>query len=92
MGGVKNLFGFGKNKDQKPLKGDEESSESETTSTDTTTTSSTESAAAPSSSSESAENVEAPKKRLVVIPVDYSTEKLGTPGLLKSDLTKGKDA
>ncbi len=91
MGGVKNLFGFGKNKDQKPLKGDEESSESETTSTDTTTTSSTESAAAPSSSSESAENVEAPKKRLVVIPVDYSTEKLGTPGLLKSDLTKGKD-
>ncbi|KAF2965465.1 hypothetical protein GQX73_g8112 [Xylaria multiplex] len=89
--GVKNLFGFGKNKDQKPLADGEESSESETTTTDASTTSSAESATTPSSSSESAENVEAPKKRLVVIPVDYSTEKLGTPGLSKADLTKGKD-
>ncbi|KAI0541329.1 Hsp70 protein-domain-containing protein [Xylaria digitata] len=89
--GVKNLFGFGKNKDQKPLADGEESSESETTTTDASTTSSTESAATPSSSSESSENAEAPKKRLVVIPVGYSTEKLGTPGLSKADLTKAKD-
>ncbi|KAI1425574.1 Hsp70 protein-domain-containing protein [Xylaria sp. FL1777] len=91
IGGVKNLFGFGKNKDQKPLTDDEESSESETTSTDTATTSSTESAATPSSSNDSAESVEAPKKRLVAIPVDYSTEKLGIPGLSKSEITKRKD-
>ncbi|KAI1293315.1 Hsp70 protein-domain-containing protein [Xylaria venustula] len=90
IGGVKNLFGFGKNKDQKPLADGEESSESETTSTDTTTASSTESAATPSSS-ESAESSEAVKKQLVSIPVGYSTEKLGTPGLSKADLTKGKD-
>ncbi|KAI0451801.1 Hsp70 protein-domain-containing protein [Xylaria acuta] len=88
MDGVKNLFGFGKNKDQKPLADGEESNESETTST--ATTSSTDSAATPSSS-ESAESVETPKKRLVVIPVDYSTEKLGTPGLSKAELTKAKD-
>ncbi|KAI1275735.1 Hsp70 protein-domain-containing protein [Xylaria sp. FL0933] len=91
IGGVKNLFGFGKNKDQKPLTDEDESNESGTTSTDTATTSSTESAATPSSSGESAESVETPKKRLVTIAVDYSTEKLGIPGLSKSDLTKGKD-
>ncbi|KAI1354124.1 Hsp70 protein-domain-containing protein [Xylaria sp. FL0043] len=91
IGGVKNLFGFGKNKDQKPLTDEDESNESETTSTDTATTSSTESAATPSTSGESAESVETPKKRLVTIAVDYSTEKLGIPGLSKSDLTKGKD-
>ncbi|KAJ3577091.1 hypothetical protein NPX13_g3476 [Xylaria arbuscula] len=91
MGGVKNLFGFGKNKDQKPLADGEESSESETTSTDTTTTSSTESTATPSSSAESAGTAETPKKQIVTVPVDYSTEKLGTAGLSKSDLTKGKD-
>ncbi|KAJ8116357.1 hypothetical protein ONZ43_g4461 [Nemania bipapillata] len=89
MDGVKNLFGFGKNKDQKPL-ADGESSESETTSTETTKTASTESTAA-SSSSASAESSETPKKRLVAIPVDYSTEKLGIPGLPKADLTKAKD-
>ncbi|KAI1173202.1 actin-like ATPase domain-containing protein [Nemania sp. FL0916] len=90
MDGVKNLFGFGKNKDQKPLTDGEEANESETTTTDTATTSTTESTATPSSN-ESAEKVEAPKKRLVVIPVNYSTEKLGTHGLSKADLTKVKD-
>ncbi|KAI0205762.1 Hsp70 protein-domain-containing protein [Astrocystis sublimbata] len=87
MDGVKNLFGFGKNKDQKPLADGEESSESETTST--TTSSSTESAATPSSS-ETAE-AEAPKKRTVAIPVGFTTERLGTPALSKAELTKAKD-
>ncbi|KAJ8129349.1 hypothetical protein O1611_g4280 [Lasiodiplodia mahajangana] len=89
MDGVKNLFGFGKNKDQKPL-ADDESSESETTSTDAATASSAGASATPSSSA-SAENSEVPQKRLVVIPIDYSTEKLGIPGLSKADLTKAKD-
>ncbi|GAW13223.1 hypothetical protein ANO14919_026030 [Xylariales sp. No.14919] len=91
MDGVKNLFGFGKNKDQKPLADGEEDVESETTTTDAPTASSAESAATASASSGSAENTEAPKKRLVTIPVDYSTEKLGTPILSKADVTKGKD-
>ncbi|KAI0399216.1 Hsp70 protein-domain-containing protein [Xylaria palmicola] len=91
MDGVKNLFGFGKNKDQKPLADGEEGIESETTSTDTATTSSTESAATPSSSGESTESAAVPKKRIVTIPVDYSMEKLGTPGLSKADFTKAKD-
>ncbi|KAI3327949.1 actin-like ATPase domain-containing protein [Xylariaceae sp. AK1471] len=91
MDGVKNLFGFGKSKDQKPLTDGEESSESETTSADTTATSSTETAATPSSSNESAESNQPPKRRLVVIPVDYSTEQLGIPGLSKTELTKAKD-
>ncbi|KAI8630995.1 actin-like ATPase domain-containing protein [Xylariaceae sp. FL1651] len=93
MDGVKNLFGFGKNKDQKPLADGEESSENETTSTtsaDTTTSASTESAATPSST-ESAEGNQVPKKRLVVIPVGYTTEKLGISSLAKADLTKAKD-
>jgi hypoxia up-regulated 1 len=91
MDGVKNLFGFGKNKDQKPLADGEERSQSASTSTDATTTSSIDSAATPSSSNESAETNQPPKKRLVVVPVDYSTENLGIPGLSKADLSKAKD-
>lgn len=91
MDGVKNLFGFGKNKDQKPLADGAESGESETTSTDATTTSSTDTTASPSPSSESAESIEVIKKRLVVIPVDYSTQKLSTAELSKADITKAKD-
>ncbi|KAI1118127.1 Hsp70 protein-domain-containing protein [Nemania sp. NC0429] len=87
--GVKNLFGFGKNKDQKPLTDGEETVESETASTDAATTS-TESTATPSSSG-SAEKVDPPKKRLVVVPVSYSTENLGIAGLSKADLSKAKD-
>lgn len=91
MDGVKNLFGFGKNKDQKPLADGEESSEGGTTSTDATTTPPTDTTASPSPSSESAESVEAIKKRLVVIPVDYSTQKLSASELSKADITKAKD-
>jgi len=95
MDGMKNLFGFGKNKDQKPLADGEasEKSESENTSTEaeTATATSTESAASPSASSESTEDNQPPKKRLVTIPVDYSTEMSGIPGLSKAELTKAKD-
>ncbi|KAI0013244.1 actin-like ATPase domain-containing protein [Xylariaceae sp. FL0662B] len=107
MDGVKNLFGFGKSDDQKPLKDGEVNSESEssetastTESTDTATTSSVESntasttATSASSSSESSESPASsptPKKQLVVIPIDFTIEKAGIPGLTKSDLTKAKD-
>ncbi|KAI1107397.1 actin-like ATPase domain-containing protein [Jackrogersella minutella] len=104
MDGVKNLFGFGKNKDQQPLKDGEESSDQEasesasttestetsTTSVDSSSTSTTATSA--SASAESAESSPVPKKKqLVVIPVDYAVEKTGIPGLLKADLTKAKD-
>ncbi|OTB04192.1 hypothetical protein M426DRAFT_321048 [Hypoxylon sp. CI-4A] len=102
--GVKNLFGFGKNKDQQPLKDSEEGLEEETTesasttkSTETAATSFTESsssstAATSSDSAESAESSPIPKKKqLVVVPVDFTLEKAGIPGLPKADLTKAKD-
>ncbi|KAI1083769.1 stress protein ORP150 [Whalleya microplaca] len=106
--GVKNLFGFGKSDEQKPLKDGEANSESEssettstTESTDTATTSSiessttsttaTSSASASSESSDSPASSPVPKKQLVVIPVDFTLEKVGTPGLSKSELTKAKD-
>ncbi|KAI1269878.1 actin-like ATPase domain-containing protein [Xylariaceae sp. FL1019] len=94
MDGVKNLFGFGKNKDQKPLEGEEESNESSTT---TSPSSKAKSSAKQSSSTtstisaESTEEAAIPKKRVVVIPVEYTTEQLGKPSLPKADLTKAKD-
>lgn len=95
--GVKNLFGFGKNKDQQPLADAEEGTEtveteSTTASTDTATTSSQESSASSASTTESAESAEAspkPKKKtLVVVPVDYTLEKTGVPQFEKKELTK----
>lgn len=102
MDGVKNLFGFGKDKDQQPLKDGEESASSEasesastTESTETAATSVTESSTSEttstSTSSESAESSPVPKKQLVVVPVSFITEKAGIPSLPKADLTKAKD-
>ncbi|KAI8959463.1 stress protein ORP150 [Daldinia sp. FL1419] len=99
MDGVKNLFGFGKNKDQQPLKDGEAASEdsSTTESTETAATSSVESSpttssTAESKSAESAESTPVPgKKQLVVVPVGYTVEKAGIPGLSKAEFTKSKD-
>ncbi|KAI1471199.1 stress protein ORP150 [Daldinia caldariorum] len=99
MDGVKNLFGFGKNKDQQPLKDGDEASEgaSTTGSTNTGTTSAVESSStsttvSESTSAESAEGSPVPKKKqLVVIPIDYTLEKAGIPALSKAELTKSKD-
>ncbi|KAI1800928.1 stress protein ORP150 [Daldinia bambusicola] len=99
MDGVKNLFGFGKNKDQQPLKEGDGASESASTtdSTNTATTSAAESSststtATESTSTESAEGSPVlKKKQLVVIPIDYTVEKAGIPALSKADLTKSKD-
>ncbi|KAK3315470.1 Hsp70 protein-domain-containing protein [Apodospora peruviana] len=100
--GVKNLFGFGK-KDQQPLKGDSEGSEeadaassSSTTESSTTTsssskTSSTSTSLSAASASESADAKSADKKKLVVIPVQYTVEKTGIPQLPKADLLALKD-
>ncbi|CAJ2511775.1 Uu.00g074000.m01.CDS01 [Anthostomella pinea] len=102
LDGVKNLLGFGKNKDQQPLQDGEEPTESvdsETASTteftDTATTSYMESSSASTtattSTTEDAESSPVPKKQIVSIPVDLSIENVGLPGLPKADLTKAKD-
>lgn len=102
--GVKNMFGFGKKDDQKPLTDGEssESAESSTTSaesssstTATDTTVSTPSTSATTSSvsaSESAEAKEGKKtKQIVSVPIKFELSKSGTPQLAKVDVLKSKD-
>lgn len=101
--GVKNLFGFGKkDKEQKPLEGEEESPaaeevESSTTSTESTQTDSTESSSATdaeaSAGEKPAEEKEAPKtkKEIVSIPVKVTIDRTGTPVLSADALKKSKD-
>ncbi|KAI0378346.1 actin-like ATPase domain-containing protein [Hypomontagnella monticulosa] len=104
MDGVKNLFGFGKNKDQQPMEASEESADkqafesSSTTETTDTATTSVESSTASTTSAESSASAESPessatpkKKQLVVITVGYTTENAGIPALSKADLTKAKE-
>ncbi|KAI2634150.1 actin-like ATPase domain-containing protein [Hypomontagnella submonticulosa] len=105
MDGVKNLFGFGKNKDQQPMEASEESADGETSGsastsepTNTAATSSAGSSSASTASAESSASAESPessatpkKKQLVVVTVGYTTENAGIPALTKADLTKAKD-
>ncbi|KAI1400412.1 actin-like ATPase domain-containing protein [Hypoxylon fuscum] len=103
MDGVKNLFGFGKDKDQQPLKEGEQSADGEasesvstTASTETATTSvdssTTSTTATSSADAESAESSLVPKKKqLVAVPISFVVEKQGIPALPKADLTKAKD-
>lgn len=102
--GVKNMFGFGKKDEQKPL-ADGESSESaedatqpaesssSTTSADTTeTTSSTSSAASSATTTEAAEAKEGKKtKKIVSVPVKFELEKSGSAQLDKLDILQSKD-
>ena len=99
--GVKNLFGFGKSKDQEPLADGEEStksvepeSESTTTSTDTATTSTEESSTSSASTTESAEAADASpkakKKVLVVVSVDFTLTKVGSPQFSKQEYTQSR--
>jgi hypoxia up-regulated 1 len=91
--GVKNLFGFGKNKEQQPLKDDDTSEDAESsTTTESTSTETSSSTTSASSAAPSAETGEATKhKQLVVIPVEILMEKTGIPTLSQDDLKKAKD-
>lgn len=103
MDGVKNLFGFGKNKDQQPMKdaeGGEESSTESASSESTTSeaTSSTGTAETKSTSASSSSSAAASpsgsahtKKVIVSVPVKYETEKAGITQLSKADSLKLKD-
>ncbi|EPE07129.1 heat shock protein 70-like protein [Ophiostoma piceae UAMH 11346] len=84
MGGVKNIFGFGK-KDQQPIKeGEESSSTTSTVSGEESSTSTT------SSSSSTSTKAPAPTKASVSIPVKYTLEKQGVAQLTDDQLSKIK--
>ncbi|KAH8668033.1 Hsp70 protein-domain-containing protein [Tricladium varicosporioides] len=97
LGGVKNMFGFGK-KDQAPLS-DEDAEPVETIASSTESTSSSSSASASPSAKDSkdAKDKDAkdakPKitKRFEVIPIKYTVEVKGLPQLPRSELTRMKD-
>lgn len=100
MDGVKNLFGFGKNKDQQPLKDGEEAaadgtdassssstiSSSSSSSSSTTSSSTTSSTASSSSAAAAAEDKEPAKKVPVAIPVKFALEKAGVRTLSDNEL------
>ena len=105
--GVKNLFGFGKNKEQQPLKDGESSSDVESdasaSAASTTSGSSTTSAPASTSASDSDsasttasvaaadDNTKAKKKFTVTIPIKYELANAGLPELSKADTTAHKE-
>lgn len=102
MDGVKNLFGFGKNKDQQPLKDGEEaendevdastsssstsSSSSSSSSTTSSSSSTSSSASSSSSAAAAAEDKEPAKKVPVAIPVKFTLEKAGVRALSDGEL------
>lgn len=103
MDGVKNLFGFGKKDDQKPLTDsestesvdespttastDSSSSSTATESTGSSTTTSTDSAEA----SASEEVKETRSRKMVSVPVKVDLQKAGAPQLDKVDVLQSKD-
>lgn len=106
MDGVKNLFGFGKKDEQKPVADDESSEaaeESSTASTESSSTTASSSAtestessssttASSASPSESTEAKEGQKtKKLVSVPVKFELTKTGAPQLDKIDILQSKD-
>lgn len=102
MDGVKNLFGFGKKDDQKPLT-DGESTESvdgssttaSSDSSSTTATESTDSSSTPSTeaaeASASEEVKETRSRKMVSVPVKVDLQKAGAPQLDKVDVLQSKD-
>ncbi|KAL1890236.1 lumenal Hsp70 protein [Sporothrix stenoceras] len=102
MDGVKNLFGFGKNKDQQPLEGeadedaeaDATSSSSSTSSTSSTFSSTSSSASSSSSAAAAADDKDkepAKKERVpIAIPVKFTLEEAGVRALSDTELQSVK--
>lgn len=102
MDGVKNLFGFGKKDEQKPLT-DGESAESAdgsstTESTDSSSTTASESTGSssttstePAAASASEEVKETRSRKMVSVPVKIELQKAGAPQLDKVDVLQSKD-
>ncbi|KAJ4414005.1 lumenal Hsp70 protein [Gnomoniopsis sp. IMI 355080] len=101
MDGVKNLFGFGKKDDQKPLTDGESTASvdgsSTTASSDSSSTTATESTESSSTSTESAEASaseevkETRSRKMVSVPVKFDLQKAGAPQLDKVDVLQSKD-
>lgn len=101
MDGVKNLFGFGKKDEQKPVVDDAASdtaAESSTddsqssSATDSTESSSSTTASSSASASESPEAKEGQKtKKMVSVPVKFEITKTGAPQLDKIEVLQSKD-
>ncbi|ROV97813.1 hypothetical protein VPNG_08630 [Cytospora leucostoma] len=103
--GVKNIFGFGKKDEQKPITDSEssesveeassvsaKSSSSTTSADDTSSTSSTSSTTSSASASGSPEAKDAKKtKKLVSIPIKFDLVNSGAPQLDKIDILQSKD-
>lgn len=102
MDGVKNLFGFGKKEDQKPLtdgeptdSAEESSSTESTESSSTTATDSTGSSSTtstdPAAASASEDVKEKRSRKMVSVPVKVDLQKAGAPQLDKVDVLQSKD-
>ncbi|KAK7748132.1 lumenal Hsp70 protein [Cytospora paraplurivora] len=103
--GVKNIFGFGKKDEQKPITDSDfsepaeeafsasaDSSSSTTSTDDTSSTSSTSSTTSSASASGSLEAKDVKKtKKLVSIPIKFDLVNSGTPQLDKIDILQSKD-
>lgn len=91
--GVKNLFGFGKKEDQKPIDGEGADGDSSSSASSKSSKASKSSASTTSGSASASESPEAsiPKKKLVVIPVKVELVKAGIPQLSKAELKESKD-
>lgn len=101
MDGVKNLFGFGKKDDQKPLTdGESTDSADESSTTASSDSSSTATESTASSSTTSTESAEASaseevketrSRKMVSVPVKVDLQKAGAPQLDKVDVLQSKD-
>lgn len=101
MDGVKNLFGFGKKDDQKPLtdsdstESADESSTTASADSSSTATESTESLSTASTESAEASATEEVKetrsRKMVSVPVKVDLQKAGAPQLDKVDVLQSKD-
>ncbi|PSR80074.1 Hsp70 protein-domain-containing protein [Coniella lustricola] len=98
MDGVKNLFGFGDKKDQKPLAQDETSessadasSASSSSSASASSSSTSTDTASSASSSETAEVKETRTKKIVSVNVKYELTKTGSPQLDRIYVRQAKD-
>jgi hypoxia up-regulated 1 len=87
--GVKDMFGFGKNKDQEPLKAGD-SSTTGSSSSSTASSGSSKSTASGAKESKTAEKEKAPKKKTEIINIEFTTTCEGCNDFPASELTRMK--
>jgi hypoxia up-regulated 1 len=88
--GVKDMLGFGKNKDQEPLKAAEKESSLTESSSSTTTSSESSKSTASGKESKVVEKEKAVKKKTEVINIEFITTCEGCKGLPREELSRMK--